>query len=152
MQKIKSKVDIKNKKAGFEYEFLENYTAGIVLAGTEIKSIRTGKASLVDSYCFFDRGELYVKGMHIADYWLASYNRKDPKRDRKLLLKKKELKKLQRSVKEKGLTIVASRLFIADNGYAKLNISLARGKKEYDKRETIKQKDMRRAEQRGEDY
>jgi SsrA-binding protein len=90
--------------------------------------------------------------MHIADYWWASYNRKDPKRDRKLLLKKKELKKLQRSVKEKGLTIVASRLFIADNGYAKLNISLARGKKEYDKRETIKQKDMRRAEQRGDDY
>ncbi|MCI1719871.1 MAG: SsrA-binding protein SmpB [Bacteroidales bacterium] len=152
MQKTKSKIDIKNKKAGFEYEFLENYTAGIVLAGTEIKSIRAGKASLVDSYCFFDHGELYVKGMHIADYWWASYNRKDPKRDRKLLLKKKELKKLQRSVKEKGLTIVASRLFIADNGYAKLNISLARGKKEYDKRETIKQKDMRRAEQRGEDY
>src|SRR5574344_1117578 len=119
MQKTKSKVDIKNKKAGFEYEFLENYTAGIVLAGTEIKSIRAGKASLSDSYCFFDRNELYVKNVHIADYWWASYNRKDPKRDRKLLLNRKELNKLQRAVKEKGLTIVPTRLYIAANGYAK---------------------------------
>lgn len=152
MLKAKSKVDIKNRRAGFEYEFLENYTAGIVLAGTEIKSIRAGKASLSDSYCFFDRNELYVKNVHIADYWWASYNRKDPKRDRKLLLNRKELNKLQRAVKEKGLTIVPTRLYIAANGYAKLNISLARGKKEYDKRESIKEKDMKRAQARGDEY
>lgn len=152
MLKAKSKIDIKNRRAGFEYEFLENYTAGIVLAGTEIKSIRAGKASLSDSYCFFDRNELYVKNVHIADYWWASYNRKDPKRDRKLLLNRKELNKLQRAVKEKGLTIVPTRLYIAANGYAKLNISLARGKKEYDKRESIKEKDLKRAQARGEEY
>ena len=148
----KHKVEIKNKRAGFEYIFLDTYTAGIVLAGTEIKSIRGGKASLVDSYCIFARGELYVKNMHIAEYFWASYNRKDPKRDRKLLLQKKELRKLERAVKEKGLTIVPVSLFISSNGYAKLNIALAKGKKEYDKRQSIKDKDMRRAEQRGDDY
>ncbi|MGM9774411.1 MAG: SsrA-binding protein SmpB [Candidatus Egerieousia sp.] len=151
-EKKVNKVDIRNRRAGFDYEFLENYTAGVVLAGTEIKSIRAGKASLADSFCYFANGELYVKNMHVADYWWASYNRKDPKRDRKLLLNRKELNKLQRSVKEKGLTIVPTRLFISDNGYAKLNISLAKGKKEYDKRESIKEKDMRRAAQRGDDY
>ncbi len=151
-EKKVSKVDIRNRRAGFDYEFLDNYTAGVVLAGTEIKSIRAGKASLADSFCYFSNGELYVKNMHVADYWWASYNRKDPKRDRKLLLNRKELNKLQRSVKEKGLTIVPTRLFISDNGYAKLNISLAKGKKEYDKRESIKEKDMRRASQRGDDY
>lgn len=152
MAEHKLKVDIRNRRAGFDFEFLENYTAGVVLAGTEIKSIRAGKASLVDSYCYFDRNELYIKNMHIADYWWASYNRKDPKRDRKLLLKRRELNKLQRAVKERGFTIVPTRLFIGDNGFAKINISLARGKKEYDKRETIKEKDMRRAQQRGDDY
>lgn len=151
-EKKVGKVDIRNRRAGFDYEFLDNYTAGVVLAGTEIKSIRAGKASLADSFCYFTNGELYVKNMHVADYWWASYNRKDPKRDRKLLLNRKELNKLQRSVKEKGLTIVPTRLFISDNGYAKLNISLAKGKKEYDKRESIKDKDMRRAAQRGDDY
>lgn len=151
-EKKVSKIDIRNRRAGFDFEFLENYTAGIVLAGTEIKSIRAGKASLVDSFCYFNNGDLYVKNMHVADYWWASYNRKDPKRDRKLLLNRKELNRLQKSVKERGLTIVPTRLFISDNGYAKLNISLAKGKKEYDKRESIKEKDMRRAEQRGEDY
>lgn len=148
----KIKVNIVNRKAGFDFEFLENYTAGVVLAGTEIKSIRAGKASLSDSFCYFNNNELYIKNMHIADYWWASYNRKDPKRERKLLLKRKELNKLERAVKEKGLTIVPTRLFIADNGFAKINISLARGKKEYDKRESIKEKDMRRAEQRGENF
>lgn len=147
-----SKIDIRNRRAGFDFEFLESYTAGIVLAGTEIKSIRAGKASLVDSFCYFNNGDLYVKNMHVADYWWASYNRKDPKRDRKLLLNRKELNRLQKAVKERGLTIVPTRLFISENGYAKLNISLAKGKKEYDKRESIKEKDMRRAEQRGEDY
>ena len=144
MAKAKSKIEIRNKKASFEYEFLENYTAGIALTGTEIKSIRAGKASLVDSYCYFSGGELYVKNMHIAEYWWGTFNRHDPKRDRKLLLTKKELRKLARSVKEKGLTIVTRRLFISENGYAKLDIALARGKKEYDKRQSIKEKDLRR--------
>ena len=144
MPKAKSKVEIKNKKASFEFELLEKFTAGIVLTGTEIKSIRAGKASLVDSYCYFVGNELFVKNMHVADYWWGTFNQHDPRRDRKLLLTKRELKKLQRAYKEKGLTIVATRLFIAENGYAKLNIALARGKKEYDKRESIKEKDLRR--------
>ena len=148
MPKAKSKVEIKNRKASFEYEFLETFTAGIVLSGTEIKSIRAGKASLPDSYCYFIGNELYVRNMHIAEYWWGSFNKHDPKRDRKLLLNRKELRKLARAIKEKGLTIVATRLFIADNGYAKLNIALARGKKEYDKRHTIKENDIRRHEDR----
>ncbi|MBQ0025118.1 MAG: SsrA-binding protein SmpB [Bacteroidales bacterium] len=141
----KPHIEIKNKKAGFEYEFLEHFTAGIVLTGTEIKSIREGKASLVDAYCYFVGGELFVKNMNVAEYWWGSaFSRQDPKRDRKLLLTKRELRKLQRSVKEKGLTIVATKIFISENGYAKLNIALARGKREFDKRESIKEKDMRR--------
>ncbi len=145
MPKAKSKIEIKNKKAGFEYEFIEHFTAGIVLNGTEIKSIRAGKASLVDSYCYFVNGELYVKNMNVAEYWWGSaFSRQDPRRDRKLLLTRRELKRLERSVKEKGLTIVATKLYIADNGYAKLNIALARGKREFDKRESIKEKDIRR--------
>lgn len=149
MPKAKSKIEIKNRRASFEYEFLDNYTAGIVLTGTEIKSIRAGKASLVDSYCYFVRGELYVKNMHVSEYWWGTWNAHDPRRDRKLLLNRKELRKLERATKEKGLTIVATRLYIAENGYAKLNISLARGKREYDKRNTIKEKDMRRDMERG---
>lgn len=147
MAKAKSKVEIKNRRASFEYEFIEGFTAGIVLTGTEIKSIRMGKASLVDSYCYFSRDELYVKNMHIAEYWWGSWGKHDPKRDRKLLLNRKELRKIQRAVKEKGMTVVATRLFIADNGYAKLNIQLARGKREYDKRQSIKERDQRRAMQ-----
>ncbi len=149
MAKGKNRIEIKNRRAGFEFEFLENFTAGIVLSGTEIKSIREGKASLVDSYCYFSGTELYVKNMNVAEYWWGSaFSRQDPRRDRKLLLTKKELRKLQRAVKEKGLTIVATRLFISENGYAKLNISLARGKREFDKRESIKEKDMRRERER----
>jgi SsrA-binding protein len=144
MPKVKGKIEIKNRRAGFEYEFLENFTAGIVLSGSEIKSIRAGKASLVDSFCYFVNKELYVKNMHVSEYWWTSYNRQDPKRDRKLLLNKKELRKLERAIKEKGLTIVPTRLYIAENGFAKLNISLARGKKEYDKRQSIKEKDLKR--------
>lgn len=147
--KKKSDIEIKNRRASFDYEFIETYTAGIVLTGTEIKSIREGKASLVESYCYFNGGELYVKNMHIAEYWWGSWGKHDPRRDRKLLLTHKELIKLQRAVKEKGLTIVAVKLFIADNGYAKLLIALARGKKIYDKRESIKEKDLRRYEQNG---
>lgn len=149
MPKAKSKIEIKNKKASFEYEFIERFTAGIVLSGTEIKSIRAGKASLVDSYCYFSGSELYVKNMNVAEYWWGSYNRHDPRRDRKLLLTKRELRKLARAIKEKGLTIVPVKLFIAENGYAKLDIALARGKREFDKRQSIRDKDMRRERDRG---
>ena len=149
MPKAKSKIEIKNKKASFEYEFIERFTAGIVLSGTEIKSIRAGKASLVDSYCYFSGNELYVKNMNVAEYWWGSYNRHDPRRDRKLLLTKRELRKLARAIKEKGMTVVPVKLFIADNGYAKLDIALARGKREFDKRQTIRDKDMRRERDRG---
>ncbi len=148
MVKAKSKIEIRNKKASFEYELIESFTAGIVLSGTEIKSIRAGKASLVDSYCYFVNRELFVKNMHIAEYWWASYNKHDPRRDRKLLLNRRELNRLFRATREKGFTIVATRLYIAENGYAKLNISLARGKREYDKRHSIKEKDMRREQER----
>lgn len=144
MPKAKSDITIKNRRASFEYEFIENFVAGIVLCGTEIKSIRAGKASLVDSYCYFVNGELYVRNMNISEYWWGTFNRHDPRRDRKLLLNRKELRKLERATKEKGLTIVATKLFISDNGYAKLCISLARGKKDYDKRQSIKEKDMKR--------
>ena len=148
MAKAKSTIEIKNRRASFDYEFIERYTAGIVLSGTEIKSIRAGKASLVDSYCYFVNGELYVRNMNVSEYWWGSYNRHDPKRDRKLLLNKRELRKLQRATREKGLTIVALKIFISENGYAKLDIALARGKREYDKRESIKEKDMRRERER----
>lgn len=145
MPKAKSKTQILNRRASFDYEFLETYTAGIVLAGTEIKSIRAGKASLVDAFCYFDaQGQLYVKGMNVATYFWGSWGQHEPTRDRKLLLNKRELRSLRQSVKLKGLTIVATKLFISDNGYAKLNIALAKGKKEYDKRNSIKEKDIRR--------
>jgi len=147
--KKQQSVEIKNKKASFEYELLEHFTAGIVLYGTEIKSIRMGKASLVDSYCYFVGNELFIKNMNVAEYWWGSaFSRQDPRRDRKLLLTRKELRKLQRAVREKGNTIVATKMFIAENGYAKVNISLARGKREFDKRESIKEKDLRRESER----
>lgn len=148
MPKARSSIEIKNKRASFDYEFIERFTAGIVLCGTEIKSIRAGKASLVDSYCYFVNGELYVRNMNVAEYWWGSYNRHDPRRDRKLLLTKRELRKLQRATREKGLTIVAVKLFISEKGYAKLDIALARGKREFDKRESIKEKDMKREMER----
>lgn len=146
MQAVKKKSDIqiKNRRASFDYEFIETFQAGIVLTGTEIKSIRAGKASLVESYCYFSGNELYVKNMHVAEYWWGSWGQHDPKQDRKLLLTRKELGKLRRAVKEKGYTIIAVKLYIADNGYAKLLIALGRGKKEYDKRAAIREKDLRR--------
>lgn len=144
------KVDIRNKKASFDYEFLETYEAGIVLVGTEIKSIRMGKVSLVDSFCYFVGDELFVKGMNVAKYFWGSWGQHEPLRDRKLLLTKRELRHLHQAVKEKGLTIVAVKLFINDEGYAKLVIALARGKKVFDKRATIKEKDIRREMERGE--
>jgi SsrA-binding protein len=148
----KSNIVIRNKRAEFDYELIEKFVAGIVLCGTEIKSIREGKASLSDTYCYFSGGELYVKGLHIAEYWWGNLNNHDPRRDRKLLLTKKELNKLLRKNKEKGLTIIASRMFISEKGYAKLMIALARGKKAYDKRESIKDKDLKREMSRKIDY
>lgn len=137
-------VNIRNKKATFNYEILDTYIAGIVLTGTEIKSVRLGKASLTDCYCYFDRGELYVRGMNISEYHWGTYNNHVPKRDRKLLLQKRELDKLQRALQDKGLTIVGLRLFTTDRGLAKLEIGLARGRKIYDKREYLKKKDIQR--------
>jgi len=149
MPKAKGKVQINNKRASFDYIFLETYDAGIVLVGTEIKSLRAGKASLSDAYCYFVNGELYVKGMNISTYAWGSWNAHEPARERKLLLTKRELRHLQQAVKQKGLTIVAVRCYIADNGYAKMRIALAKGKKEYDKRETIKARDIQRELDRG---
>ncbi|MCG8700853.1 MAG: SsrA-binding protein SmpB [Bacteroidales bacterium] len=139
-----NKIEIRNKKASHDYEFLEKYTAGIVLTGTEIKSIRAGKASIVDAFCFFRDNELWVRNMHVAEYDNRGYVNHDPMSERKLLLNRKELTKLQRKTKEKGFTIIAYRIFISENGYAKLNIALGRGKKEYDKREDIKKRDTKR--------
>ena len=141
---MKKDVLIKNKRATFDYELVDKFTAGIVLVGTEIKSIRLGKASLVDTYCYFVRGELWVKNMHIAEYFYGSYNNHAARRDRKLLLERKELRKLKQAVKNPGFTIVPTRLFINEKGLAKLVIALARGKHEYDKRETIKERDDKR--------
>lgn len=138
-------VNIKNKRATFDFELIDTYTAGIVLTGTEIKSIRLGKASLTDTYCYFANNELWVKNMHIAEYFYGSYNNHAARRERKLLLSRKELKKLDRSTKETGFTIVPLRLFVNEKGLAKLVIALAKGKKQYDKRESLKEKDDKRA-------
>ena len=140
----KSPVSIRNKKASFEYFFVETYTAGIVLTGTEIKSIRQGKASLVDSYCYIHNGEIWVKGMNISPYFFGSYNNHEAKLDRKLLLTKKEIHKLQEATKQVGFTIVPTLVFIDAKGRAKVDIALAKGKKEYDKRQTLKEKEDRR--------
>lgn len=139
-----NKISIKNKKAWFEYEIIDTFVAGIQLQGTEIKSIREGKAGLVDSYCQFFAGELYAKNIHIAEYFFGSINNHEAKRERKLLLQKRELQKLERKIKESGFTIVPLKLFLNDKGLAKLEIGLARGKKVYDKRESLKQKDSKR--------
>ena len=137
-------INIKNRKASFEYELIERFVAGMKLVGTEIKSIRNGKANLSDSYCQFYNGELFVKSLHISEYEMGTHFNHEAKRDRKLLLNRKELQKLEKKVKESGFTIVPIRLFINDRGLAKLEIALARGKKVYDKRETLKQKDAQR--------
>jgi SsrA-binding protein len=139
-----NRINIKNKKAYFDYELIEKLVAGMQLSGTEIKSIRQGRASLADSYCLFKENELWVRNMRISTYDQGSYNNHDPHRDRKLLLNRKELNKLEKQTREKGLTIIALRVFISENGYAKLEIALARGRKKYDKREAIKQKDLKR--------
>ena len=139
---------IKNKKASHDYEFLEKYVAGIMLSGTEIKSIRLGKATLADSYCVFNNGELFIKGMHISEYWWGNLNNHDPIRERKLLLTKRELRKIERKVKEAGLTIIVIKVFINGKGLAKAEIAIAKGKKEYDKRESLKRKDAAREMER----
>jgi len=142
--KFQQNINIRNKKASYEYHLIDKYVAGIVLQGSEIKSIRLGKVNLQDSYCAFFKEELYVKELHIAPYELARNFNHEAKRDRKLLLNKRELKKLSSKNKEKGLTIIPVRIFINDKGLAKLEIALAKGKKIYDKREDIKTRDMKR--------
>lgn len=137
-------INIKNKRATFDFAIGDTYTAGLVLTGTEIKSIRDGKASLADTFCYIDNGEVWVKNMYVAEYFYGSYNNHSARRDRKLLLNRKEIVKLQKNGKEAGYTIVPLRLFINDRGLAKLVIGVARGKKEFDKRQSIKDRESKR--------
>ena len=137
-------INIKNKRASFDYELLDTYTAGIVLTGTEIKSIRLGTASLVDTFCFFNNGELWIKNMYIAEYFYGTYNNHNARRDRKLLLTAKELQKIQRLTKEAGYSVIPTKIFISDKGLAKVVVAVAKGKKAYDKRESIKEREDKR--------
>ena|SRR6218665_1410703 len=139
-----NKIDIRNRKASFEYTFIDKYLAGIQLTGTEIKSIREGKSNINEGFCVFQHNELFIRNMHIAHYFDGTYNNVEEKRDRKLLLNRSELKKLQNKLKDQGLTIIPLRLFINEKGFAKLEIALAKGKKLYDKREDLKKKDTER--------
>lgn len=143
-KKVQKNVMITNRRATHEYYFVSEYEAGIVLTGTEIKSIRAGYANLTDGYCVFEQGELYVKNLNISEYANGSYYNHEAKRTRKLLLRRSELRKLERKLKEKGMTIVPYKLYISDRGFAKLQIALAQGKKTYDKRETLKERDVKR--------
>lgn len=149
---MKNDVLIQNRRARHDYELLETYTAGLQLQGTEIKSIRQGKANLVDSYCYFDSGELYVKNMHIAEYDHGNIFNHDPLRDRKLLLSRRELDKLSKKLKDQGLTIVTLKLYVNDRGWAKLDIALAKGKKQHDKRDSLKEKQAKRDMDRARAY
>jgi len=133
-----------NRKAKFEYQLLGSFKAGLVLSGTEIKSIRLGRVSIAEAYCAFQRGELYVKGMNIQPYEMGGFVNHEPVRDRKLLLTKSEIKKIERRIVEKGMTLVPIRLFISERGHAKLEVALAEGKRKYDKRDTIKDRDNKR--------
>jgi SsrA-binding protein len=135
---------IKNKRATFDYEILETWMAGIVLTGTEIKSLRLGKASLTDSYCYVSNGEMWIRGLNISEYFWGTYNNHQPKRERKLLLQRREINKIERALQDNGLTVVALRLFVNERGLAKVMIGLARGRKHFDKREYIKDKDAKR--------
>ncbi|WP_080904823.1 SsrA-binding protein SmpB [Parabacteroides sp. Marseille-P3160] len=143
-EKISNNIQIKNKKATFDYELLDTFVAGIVLTGTEIKSVRLGKASLVDTFCIVERGEVWVKNMYIAEYFYGTYNNHSARRDRKLLLNKKEIKKIEGESKNAGFTIVPTKLFINEKGLAKVIVAIAKGKKEYDKRESIRERDDKR--------
>ena len=140
----KSPIQVKNKKAAFEYFFIEEFTAGMVLTGTEIKSIRAGKASLVDTYCVIINGEIWVKGMSISPYFYGSYNNHEQKRDRKLLLTLREISRLESATRQTGYTIVPTLVWIDENGRAKMDLALCKGKKAYDKRQTLKEKEDRR--------
>ena len=143
-EKISNKVLIKNKRASFDYEFIETYMAGIVLTGTEIKSIRLGKASLVDTYCVVEHGEVWVKNMYIAEYFYGTYNNHPARRERKLLLNKKEIRSIDSAAKNSGFTVVPTKMFINDKGLVKIVIAIAKGKKEYDKRQSLKERDDKR--------
>ncbi len=147
-----SPVNIRNKKAQFEYFFVDTYTAGIVLTGTEIKSIRLGKASLVDSYCYIQNDEIWLRGMNISPYFFGSYNNHEARRDRKLLLNKREIRKLRDATKQAGYTIVPILVFIDDKGRAKIDIALAKGKKAFDKRQTLKDREDKRDLDRAKKY
>ena len=138
-------INIKNRRANFDYDISETFTAGIVLTGTEIKALRNGKASLIDTFCYVNNGEVWVKNMYIAEYFYGTYNNHETRRDRKLLLNRKEINRLSRSGQEAGFTIVPMRLFINDRGLAKLVIGIGRGKKEYDKRQSIKEREDKRS-------
>ena len=142
--KLENNINIKNKRASFDYELLETFVAGIVLTGTEIKSVRLGKVSLVDTYCIMSRGELWVKNMNISEYFYGTYNNHESRRERKLLLNKKELQKIDRLSKDTGFTIIPTKLFINEKGLAKLVVAIAKGKKSYDKRQSLKEKDDKR--------
>lgn len=139
-----NRLEISNRKAHHEYFFEASYIAGLVLSGTEIKSLRSGKASFNDSYCVFHQSELFVKSLHIAEYAFGTYSNHEPLQERKLLLTKRELKKLLDKTKEKGYSIIPLRIFISEKGYAKMEIGIGKGKKHYDKRETIKQRETDR--------
>lgn len=139
-----NQVNIKNRKATFNYEIGDTYTAGMVLTGTEIKSIREGRANLSDSYCVVDRGEVWVKGMHVSEYFYGSYNNHVARRDRKLLLSRKEISKIEKQSSDAGFTIVPLRIFISEKGYAKMVIGIGKGKKQYDKRQSIKEREDKR--------
>jgi len=143
-ERFSKPLNIRNKQAGFEYELLEKFVAGIVLTGTEIKSIREGKATLTDGYCHIHNGEAFLRGMNITPYAEGSYYNHEPARERKLLLRRSEIRKLERSSAEKGLTIVPLRVFISDRGLAKVEIAVGRGKKLHDKREAVKERDAKR--------
>lgn len=141
---IPKNINIKNRKASFDYQFLDKYVSGIVLTGTEIKSVRQAKVTLGDSFCFFKDGELWIKQMHIAHYENGSHYNHEPTRERKLLLNKKELRKIEKKLDEKGLSVVPTRMFISNRGFAKVEIAVAKGKKLYDKRDSIKERDTKR--------
>jgi len=143
-KRFSNDINIRNRQASFEFELLDKYVAGLVLRGTEIKSIREGKVNLQDGFCYFNDGELYVRGINITPYAQGTHYNHEAQRERKLLLKRLEIKKLERKVEEKGLTLVPVRLFINDRGFAKLEIALARGKKMHDKRDSIKERDAKR--------
>lgn len=137
-------INIKNRRATFDYEIIESFTAGIVLTGTEIKSIRQGKASLVDTFCYIENGEVWIKNMYVAEYFFGSYNNHSVRRDRKLLLNKKEIGEMNKYNQQSGFSLIPLRIFINDQGLAKIVIAIAKGKKEYDKRQSIKEKEDKR--------